>query len=239
MRIAIITPTYRRIAFLKRFIRQVLRQDYDDWILIIVHDGEDQQTQQVVENFIQKDPRIYFAYTKRRGNDFGVTPRLLGVKLVGNCNLADYIVFWDDDNKFYHSALSSIVKSLYTEGMPGVLLMPILYGNYILPQDLEIEQMKVCSLDMSNFVIQTTLVAELYEQVLWHSISVDSLYEQDFFLFEALRRKLGPSGIRRADCPPIGRYDGLRLIENIRCTLRFHRLGMKRFTWYCRLRQRL
>ena len=237
LRIAIVTPTYRRTSFLAPFVRQVIRQDYGAWRLVIVHDGDDRQTRDLVKGFAARDGRIHFANTDQRANDFGITPRLLGVKLIANGDLADYTVFWDDDNAFFPGALTSIVHSLEYYGMPEVLLVPVRYQNSTRPHPGPVEHLRVGQVDMANFVVRSPLAARVYEEV-WQRVRRDGRpYIQDFLFLDALRRELGPGHIRQANCRPLGRYDGLRILEAMRWKLGIPYLGLSRFPWFRRLRQ--
>ena len=112
IRFGIITPTYRRELLLKPFIRNVRSQSYRYWNLCIVHDGEDEATRSMVNEFAASDPRLHYLETPNRANDFGVTPRLLGMTQGLSGRGCDYLVFWDDDNYFYHNALRNIARSL-------------------------------------------------------------------------------------------------------------------------------
>jgi glycosyltransferase involved in cell wall biosynthesis len=56
--ISIIIPTYNRSALIGESIQSVLNQSYTHWELIIVDDGSDDDTQQVVSNF--RDERISY-----------------------------------------------------------------------------------------------------------------------------------------------------------------------------------
>jgi hypothetical protein len=202
-----------------------------------VHDGDDRQTRDLVNSFAVREARIHFANTNQRANDFGITPRLLGVKLIANCDLADYTIFWDDDNAFLSGALTSIVHSLENYGMPEVLLVPVRYQDATLPQPVPVEQLRVGQVDMANFVVRSPLAARVYEEV-WQRVRRDERpYIQDFLFLDALRRELGPGHIRQANCRPLGRYDGLRILETMRWNLRIPYLGLSRFPWFRRLRQ--
>lgn len=237
LRMAIVTPTYRRPSFLAPFIRQVIRQDYGGWRLVIVHDGDDRPTRDLVKSYGAGDARIYFANTDKRANDFGVTPRLLGVKVIANCDLADYTLFWDDDNAFFPAALTRIIQALENYGRPEVLLVPMRYQDSTLPRPVPVEQLGVGQVDMANLVVRSPLAARVYEQV-WRRVWRDGRpYIQDFWFFDALRQELGPGHICQAHCRPLGRYDGLRILETVRWKLRIPYLGLSRFPWFRRLRQ--
>jgi hypothetical protein len=239
IRIAIVTPTYQRTSYLAPFIRQVIRQDYRIWKLLIVHDGEDQQTQNLVEGYATRDARILFANTDQRANNFGITPRLLGVRLITECDLADYTVFWDDDNAFFPGALTSIVQSLECTGRPGALLVPVRYQNYILPQPAPVEYLRVGQVDMANFVVRSPVARRVYELVWQGVLQNGRSYTQDFLFLTKLLHELKPANIRQANCQPVGRYDGLRILPTMRWKLGIPYLGLSRFRWVSWLRQRL
>ena len=48
---SIILPTYNRASFLSRSIGSVLRQDFQDWELLIIDDGSTDQTSSILESF--------------------------------------------------------------------------------------------------------------------------------------------------------------------------------------------
>jgi len=61
---SIILPTYNRAHFLPRAIESVIKQDYDNWELIIVDDGSTDNTKSLVQEFIQNDIRIRYIWQK-------------------------------------------------------------------------------------------------------------------------------------------------------------------------------
>jgi hypothetical protein len=237
LRIAVVTPTYLRTSFLARFIRQMIRQDYGNWRLFIVHDGEDPETRNLVEDFARTEPRIHFTCTDQRANDFGITPRLLAVKLVANCDLADYTVFWDDDNAFFPEALTTIARCLEDTGRPEVLLVPIRYQNYTLPARVPVEHLGVGQVDMANLVVRSPLAARVYPLVWRSAYRQGQPYIQDFLFLNALRKEVGPDHIRLAKCQPLGRHDGLRILETFRWQVGIPYLGLSHFSWVSRLRR--
>src|SRR5437764_11809797 len=99
--IGIITPSYRRPKLLRPFIRRVRSQSYPFWNLSIIHDGEDETTRSVVAKYAARDARVQYRETPCRANDYGVTPRLLGISEAFGGRGCDYLVFWDVDNLLY------------------------------------------------------------------------------------------------------------------------------------------
>ncbi|MGB8219703.1 MAG: glycosyltransferase [Methanoregula sp.] len=57
-RVSILLPTYNRAEILPSCIESVIGQDFTDWELIIMDDCSDDRTQEVVKNYIGKDPRV-------------------------------------------------------------------------------------------------------------------------------------------------------------------------------------
>lgn len=66
MKISLIIPTYNRANLIAETLQSVINQTYSNWECIIVDDGSSDNTEQVVNNFIDKDARI--SYYKRPEN---------------------------------------------------------------------------------------------------------------------------------------------------------------------------
>jgi len=60
--------TYNRSQFLGRAIQSVMDQNFEDWELIVVHDGPNQQTATMMENWVERDGRIRYFHRDRGGN---------------------------------------------------------------------------------------------------------------------------------------------------------------------------
>ena len=120
MEFLIITPTYHRESLLVRFLKQVKSQTYGCWRLLVVHDGPNPLTEQLVGRFAL-DPRIEYLHTPTRGNDFGVTPRLEVLRHAVRTNPPDSAVFWGDDDYFVRTALETIAASLKAANYPALL----------------------------------------------------------------------------------------------------------------------
>ncbi len=209
IRIGIVTPTYRRELLLKLFIRNVRSQSYRYWNLCIVHDGENEATRSMVNEFAARDPRLHYLETPNRANDFGVTPRLLGMTQGLSGRGCDYLVFWDDDNYFYHNALRSIARSLSAANYPDLLLVPIHYREKILPADKPASELEKAELDAANLVVRYDLACQHYQTVEERCKSGANSYNQDFLLFEEVRRAVLPQSLAVAHIKPIALYDGM------------------------------
>ena len=66
--VSIIMPTYNRAGFISETIQSVIDQNWQNWELIIIDDGSDDNTSQVVSNFT--DPRIKYNTCIHTGIDY-------------------------------------------------------------------------------------------------------------------------------------------------------------------------
>lgn len=84
--------TYNRPQFLSRAIESVLDQTSQDWELIVVHDGANKRTAEIMEQWVERDPRIRYYHRDRGGN------------IANACNYGlsrargEYVAILDDDD---------------------------------------------------------------------------------------------------------------------------------------------
>lgn len=76
-KILVVTPTYNRAHTIGDTIQSVQAQDYTDFIHIIVDDGSDDRTEEVVRKFMATDPRIRYAKRVRRPTDIRTSSNAL------------------------------------------------------------------------------------------------------------------------------------------------------------------
>ncbi|MFV9484356.1 glycosyltransferase family 2 protein [Christiangramia sp. ASW11-125] len=87
--ISIIVPTYNRSSYLRETLESVLHQSYHNWECIVVDDGSDDNTHEVVKSF--KDDRIKYFYKKHEERSIARNFGLSEAKGV-------YIQFLDSDD---------------------------------------------------------------------------------------------------------------------------------------------
>jgi len=90
---SVIIPTYNRAHFLDDTILSVLNQKFVDFELLIVDDGSTDNTQKVVERYIQQDDRVNYIYQK---NQERAVARNNGIQQAKG----KYAVFLDSDDQF-------------------------------------------------------------------------------------------------------------------------------------------
>ena len=108
--ISVIIPTYNRGWVLKEAIDSVLAQDFNDFELIVVDDGSDDNTQDIL-NLYQEDIILY-----RQENKGVSAARNRGITMASG----QYIAFLDSDDLWLAKKLSKQVA--FFESNPGALI---------------------------------------------------------------------------------------------------------------------
>lgn len=90
-KISVIIPCYNQALFLEQTLQSVLDQTYIDWECIIVNDGSQDNTEEVVSQWLQKDTRFKYVFKKNGG--------LSSARNIGLANATgDYIQLLDADD---------------------------------------------------------------------------------------------------------------------------------------------
>ena len=108
--VSVVTPTYNRARFLPDAVTSVLSQTFGDFELIIVDDGSDDNTRDVLAPFLA-DRRVRYVYQKNQGQSHA---RNLALKqATGDC-----IAFLDSDDVWAPDKLEKQLAVL--QANPGV-----------------------------------------------------------------------------------------------------------------------
>lgn len=106
-RVSIVTPTKNRRSLLEQTIDSVRAQTFIDWELVIVDDGSNDGTAEMVAARAKDDPRIRFV--RRPGDRAGASIcRNIGVRE----SRSDYILFLDSDDLLTTNCLACRVPTL-------------------------------------------------------------------------------------------------------------------------------
>lgn len=99
-KISVLIPTYNRSGTLPRAIDSVLTQSIDDFEIIVVDDGSEDNTEEIVREF-DDDRIVYIAHDTNRGQN---TARNTGLKAANG----DFISYLDSDDDFYPTHLERV-----------------------------------------------------------------------------------------------------------------------------------
>ena len=100
-KISIIMPSYNYAWCIKQAIDSVLRQDYKNWELIIVDDGSDDKTKELVLSF--SDERIRYFFQENRGVSSARNKGVIESR-------GDWIAFLDSDDCWKEKKLEKQLK---------------------------------------------------------------------------------------------------------------------------------
>jgi len=97
---SIIIPTYNRSGFLPKAIKSVLDQTSDLWELIIVDDGSDDETFEVVKLFLEY-PKVQYYFQENKGVS---SARNYGA----SCAIGEFLIFLDSDDFLFPELISEL-----------------------------------------------------------------------------------------------------------------------------------
>lgn len=102
--VSVVIPTFKRQAFLHLTLKSVLAQTHSNLEVLVVADGDDAETKQVVES--QADPRARYLSVSHAG--FPAVPRNEGLRH----SSGDLLAFCDDDDLWYPTKLEQQIPIL-------------------------------------------------------------------------------------------------------------------------------
>ena len=111
--VSVIIPTYNYGHFIRETIDSVIRQTYSDWECIVIDNGSDDNTKDVLSDYIS-DERIRYIYTSNEGV---AAARNKGLHLAKG----DLVLFLDADDLIERDKLRVSVE--YFESHPGTELV--------------------------------------------------------------------------------------------------------------------
>ncbi len=126
--ISVIIPAYNAETYMREAINSILEQSFSNWEMIIVNDGSTDHTQAIIQEYIQKDPRIKLIVQENSGS--ALARRTGFIQSQGK-----YIYFLDADDRSKPTTLERLYLALerWTEAVAA-------YG-------------KIVEIEISNHVI--------------------------------------------------------------------------------------
>jgi len=145
--VSIVLPTYNRAKMLSGSIESCQNQTYENIEIIIVNDGSTDNTEQIVQKFIEKDPRIKYYKKSNAG-----LPKALNYGF--QYAKGKYFTWTSDDNLYGEEALMLMVSALKANKKAKLV-----YCNYILIDEDGIELEKYQSPEATKIFEQATVGA--------------------------------------------------------------------------------
>ncbi len=98
---SIVIPTFNRANFIENTIESILQQEYDNYELLVVDDGSTDNTKEIVNTIIEKNPEKKIRYILQKNSERGAA-RNNGLK----ASTGDYLIYMDSDDTLYKNHLS-------------------------------------------------------------------------------------------------------------------------------------
>ena len=121
---SIIIPTFNRAHVISKTISSVINQSFIDWELIVVDDGSQDNTKEVIYNYMQSDSRIKYVYQKNQERSVA---RNNGI----DNSRGKYICFLDSDDEYMEHHLQTFHDEILSTGNPiGMFFTSlVIYNN--------------------------------------------------------------------------------------------------------------
>src|SRR5215211_7191977 len=104
-RVSVVIPCYNQAHFLGEAIRSVLYQTYQDFEVIVVNDGSEDNTEEVASAYVAGDPRVRLITQQNRGLAESRNRGLAEAR-------GEYVVFLDSDDLLLGEALELGAREL-------------------------------------------------------------------------------------------------------------------------------
>ncbi|TDK67551.1 glycosyltransferase family 2 protein [Sapientia aquatica] len=107
--ITIVCVAYKRYHLIPILIHCFLAQTLQNFKLLVLHDGYDEQMHTLLDEFKVKHPdKFDYYFSEQRFNDYGHTLRDIGIKMAES----EYILITNDDNYYCPDFLEIMFKAI-------------------------------------------------------------------------------------------------------------------------------
>lgn len=186
---SIIVVAYQRYKEIKCLLHSLLSQTYDNFEVIVLHDGHDEQHANIMSEFLTDD-RFKYIQTPTRFNDWGMSLRNIGLEMV----TGDYVINTNDDNYYTPNWLNEVNLAIEENSeINFVYYDMVLSHNNIENHNkkdygLFIPQLRHSYIDMGQFAVKSNIIAG-------HKFSSNA--PADGELIEEIKHKLNPYYINK------------------------------------------
>ena len=115
MMISIIIPTFNQAEYIDYTLKSVIKQSYENWECLIIDDGSNDNTEEIVERIIEKDSRLkYF----KKANGGASSARNYGLDIAKG----DLIQFLDSDDYIDKDKLSKGIEAFENNKSSNIII---------------------------------------------------------------------------------------------------------------------
>jgi glycosyltransferase involved in cell wall biosynthesis len=214
--VSIITPSYKSENFIAQTIDSVLAQTYQNWEMIIVDDVSPDNSNEIIENYCQKDSRIKLI--KLENNSGPAVARNRAIEIAQG----RYIAFLDADDLWCPQKLEKQIEFMNEENLA------LTYSSYDLMDEDEndlgsfITKGKITYSDLLKTNSIGCLTAIYDTQKLGKVLMPNIIKRQDYGLWLKILKKIGTT---RGILEPLAKY---RIMKN---SVSSNKLVAAKYVW--------
>lgn len=182
-KISILISAYNAENYLEECIQSVLKQDYEDYELIIVDDGSTDSTLKICRAYEKLDSKIKVYSWENHGL---ILARRKGVELSNG----EYILFLDADDLFTNDALSTVSSAIVDGPDVVVFRFKFMYGSGMTKESPILGPKVYTKLDRREFFYE--FIKHYEYNHMWSKAIKRELLINDSYNYQKLRHiKLG------------------------------------------------
>ncbi|TDW47146.1 glycosyltransferase involved in cell wall biosynthesis [Flavobacterium sp. 270] len=167
--VSIIIPTYNRGHLIAETLNSISSQIYTNWECIIVDDGSDDNTEEVISEYVKSDSRFQFHHRPANKPKGGNAARNYGFEL----SKGDYVNWFDDDDIMLENFIANKILQI------GNNINIIFCSGYIVDEFLKGEEL--LKLEIKEFLYKDYVLWNF--QVITNSVLFKRSFLQDKVLF--------------------------------------------------------
>jgi hypothetical protein len=159
--IEIICVTYKQSGSLKVFVQSILNQTNSNWTLNVIHDGFDEEFEQLMSQYSSADTRIRYKCTQIRHNDWGHSLRDEGIQSLNG----DYVLITNGDNYYVPVFIQNVTERILNNN-PDVVMFDMIHshefpgGRNIPSYSYFKTEFSRCNIDMGAAVVKSSLARQ-------------------------------------------------------------------------------
>ena len=125
--VSIIIPTYNRVHLIWETLDSILKQTYQNWECIVIDDGSTDATEEVMNDYLNRDSRIQYHHRPEEHLPGGNGARNYGLSLAKG----DYVIFFDSDDLMTEDHIAIKVNAIQTHPVDYVIAKTKFFNSEI------------------------------------------------------------------------------------------------------------
>lgn len=211
MTVSVVIPTHNRCALLGRAIDSVLKQTYPVKEIIVVSDGSEDETDNIMDKYCAQYSNVhYHSYHPGRGGNYA---RNYGIKI----STGKYVAFLDDDDEWHADKIEKQIALIRNDNEIGIVCTAInnihvsakTQNRYIPPALYDSKRlilMKNCIGSTSTVLVER----ELFNRVGYFDEKLSACQDYDMWIRLCQVTKVG---VVKEPCVEYFNYDSVKQIS--------------------------